>query len=117
MIVEELQKGSYIETAAARARIARSTLYTWLDKGERAQSGRYREFYLDVLEALAEYELQHLQRINEAAKLDWKASKWLLERRFPARWGKQVILPPSDEDEVEIDREDYGTGDEFHEEE
>lgn len=45
----------------------------------------------ELRKAEAEFVLYHLQVINSAAKSGngngWKASAWLLERRFPAEYG------------------------------
>ena len=36
-------------------------------------------------------EFQHLTLIKEAAKKYWKASAWLLERKFPDRYGSRKV--------------------------
>lgn len=47
----------------------------------------FAEFSLAVRKALAEWELEQLEAIAEAGKKDWRASAWLLERRFPDEYG------------------------------
>ncbi|MGH8544065.1 MAG: hypothetical protein ACREX3_10650 [Gammaproteobacteria bacterium] len=84
--------------AAAFGGIGRSTLYDWLGRGARAEVDQevpmpeeeipFVEFFLAVQKALAEWELQQLEAIAEAGKKDWRASAWLLERRFPDQYGR-----------------------------
>jgi len=89
-IVSAIRAGNYMETAAAYAGIAKGTFYEWLRRGRRAKSGRYRAFVDAVEIALAEAEVQDLQRIEDAAKNGvWQAAAWRLERKFPEKWGRQ----------------------------
>jgi hypothetical protein len=42
---------------------------------------------------LANMELQHLKHINTAASLgQWQASAWILERKFPDKYGKRDTI-------------------------
>ena len=88
-IVDAIRLGNYIETAAAYAGISKSTLYDWLKKGGRARSGKYREFSDAVEKALAESEMRDVAVITAAAKENWQAAAWRLERKFPDRWGRR----------------------------
>ena len=96
-IVDCLRVGSYIETAVAFAGINKDTFYAWLKRGAKETKGPYREFSDAIEKALAEGELDHIKRINEASKTEWQASAWMLERKFPKRWGRrtEVELGPN----------------------
>lgn len=127
-IVSAIRLGNYMETAAAYAGINKDTLYNWLRRGQREKEKkakdeayeipRYeRQFvrFSDAVEkALAEAEMRDVMVIYEAAKEQWQAAAWRLERKFPDRWGKrlnidakqEISLPsiieiekPSDDDE------------------
>lgn len=82
-----LRLGSYIETAANYAGITRQTLYNWIDRGRKEESP-YSEFVEELDQVLAEAELRDLAIIAEAAKEQWQAAAWKLERRYPDRWGR-----------------------------
>lgn len=90
-ITNALRAGNYIETAARYAGIASSTLYEWLDRGERGERG-YVEFYEQVELARAEAEVSDVAHLRIAGKTNWQAYAWMLERRHPTRWGRR---PPA----------------------
>lgn len=103
-IVSAIRLGNYIETAAAYAGINKDTLYDWLKRGQRekekkAKDPNYqipkyeRKFvaFSDAVEkALAEAEMRDVMIIYEAAKEQWQAAAWRLERKFPDRWGRKL---------------------------
>jgi hypothetical protein len=41
---------------------------------------------------LAEGEIYAAEAIIKAASEHWQAAAWILERRFPERWGKDRVL-------------------------
>ena len=103
-IVQAIQAGNYIETAAAYAGISKNTLYEWLRRGarekERLASNRrarpkkaeqpYLEFADAVEKALAEAEVRDVVTVLKAADAgQWQAAAWRLERKFPDRWGRR----------------------------
>jgi hypothetical protein len=48
-------------------------------------------FHQQLCHAESQYEIVYLQRIQEAAKegKHWRAAAWVLERRFPDRYGRR----------------------------
>ena len=126
-IYHAIRAGNYIETAAAYAGINKTTLYDWLKRGERARkesedSGRkvpkkeeaFVNFSNAIEKALAEAEMNDVKRITVAARKDWHAAAWRLERKFPARWGRkhQTMEDPEEKElrllklqmEIELNR-------------
>ena len=99
-IVEALSIGSYIESAASYAGVTKPTLYAWLKAGNRQKRGKYREFLNAVELAIERGELLHAQNVAKAGTgdvergvpADWRASAWMLERKFPKRWGRREIV-------------------------
>jgi len=90
-IVNFLRAGAFIETAAAAAGITKKTFYTWLKRGARAETGLLREFSDAVAEAQGTFEVMATAGIAGAAQDgNWQAWAWLLERKFPQRWGKKL---------------------------
>jgi transposase len=65
-------------------------VYRWTKRGEKQASGLFREFCMALREADAVAELRCIRRLNQAAcDGDWRAAAWMLERRFPERWGRR----------------------------
>lgn len=102
-VLTAIRAGTYLEVAARYAGIGRSTLYSWLDRGRKARSGQFLEF-LDAVEgAIAQAEVQAVERISAASQTDWKAAAWLLERG-PAhqRWRPSLQVKLGDLSDAEI---------------
>jgi hypothetical protein len=89
-IVDSLRMGNYIETSSAYAGITKSTLYEWMKRGAREKRGKYKEFSNAVEKAMAEAEMWDVALIAQAAKENWQAAAWRLERKYPARWGRKT---------------------------
>jgi transposase len=73
-----------IEAACSVSGISRATYYRWLEK-----SGPDGEWTEEVEAAKDFAEAVQLQRLKEnaEAKQDWRGNAWILERRYPDRWG------------------------------
>ncbi|MCX6179880.1 MAG: hypothetical protein NT163_11060 [Chlorobiales bacterium] len=72
LISKILEEGNYREVACRIAGIDRKTLANWMKRGEH----------------------------EKAALTSWYAAAWLLERRWPERWGRREVPPV---DELEMD--------------
>lgn len=104
-IVDAIQAGNYIETAAAYAGISKPALYDWLKRGAkekqrlaknpRARILKEEAIYVDfsnaVEKALATAEVRDVLIIGRAAEEQWQAAAWRLERKFPDRWGRRKL--------------------------
>ena len=56
------------------------------------------EFSNAVKKALADGELYHVNNIRRHAQNNWQASAWMLERKFPKKYGRQDReMVPEDE--------------------
>jgi transposase len=86
-ILRYLRLGSYVETAAAAAGIARDTFYDWMKRGAKGEKP-YKAFAEAVDQVMAESEARDLAIILKAAEKNWTAAAWRLERRFPDRYGR-----------------------------
>ena len=76
-IVENYSEGLTITDCADIAGVARETVHRWMQKGEAARSGKYRQFYLDMLKARAKFKKHHHMKI--ANSKSWMASQYLLQ--------------------------------------
>ena len=83
-LLANLREGMTIEAACAQSDISKSTFYEWLKK-----SGEGGEWTKEVDAAITFSEAVILDKIKRASELkeDWRGWAWILERRFPQRWG------------------------------
>lgn len=93
-ILAAISKGATMETAARITGISTVTLDRWLLRGRQPDAPKiYRDFVRDFEKAVATWELSLIKSIETAASDGtWTAAAWLLERRFPDRWGKRERL-------------------------
>jgi transposase len=88
--VSMLRAGNYIGVAARAVGIGRRTFGDWMERGrsEREADAPYREFRMRVEQARAEGEVRNVVQIATAARENWQAAAWILERSYPERWGR-----------------------------
>ncbi len=85
-IVWALRLGNYRKSAAEYAGVSERTLGDWMRRGTEETHGPYTDFCQEVLAAEQAAEIRALGVIQQAAKRDWKAAAWFLERKFPERY-------------------------------
>jgi transposase len=76
-LVDNYSKGLTITDCANIAGIDRRTVHRWIEKGEKARSGKYKQFYLEMQKAKSKFKEHHLRKIAESK--DWRASQYLLQ--------------------------------------
>lgn len=85
-ILAVLRTGGTRALACARGGIDTATFHRWLNNA----GADYREFSSEIERAEADAFANALARIDKAAKKgDWRAAKWLLERRMPDDYGER----------------------------
>ncbi len=89
-ICQAIREGNYYEAACAYAGIGYSTFRMWMVKGEKAKSGKYREFVEAVKRAEYEAEARLVAQWQKHMPENWQAIATFLERRYPQRWGKRL---------------------------
>jgi hypothetical protein len=101
-----LKAGNYIGVACRAVGIGEQTFRDWLRRG-RTSDAPGDELYRELVEraelATAEGEVRNVAQIAAAARENWQAAAWMLERSYPERWGKvstKLRLPtlPPEED-------------------
>ncbi len=103
-IIRAIHMGCFIDTAAASAGIGRSTFHEWLRRGEDDIKNKKRtlasdlKVQYDAASATAEHRM--LEIIDKAAKNDWKAAAWKLERKWPDRWARRQVLSVTRDDGI-----------------
>ena len=85
-ILENLRAGLTKEVSATQAGISPRSFYYWVEHDE--QFAEEVQAAIDFSEAVLLAEL----KAQGQARQDWRASAWLLERRFPERWGAKREL-------------------------
>jgi len=109
-ILEGIRAGLTYEVAAKRAGINRSTLAEWRKKGESGDDEYFAAFYDGIKKAEAEAEFELLNQIKCAGYSPerWQALAWILERRYPDRYGRidrlKAELTGRDGDPIQIAR-------------
>jgi len=90
--------GAFFRGALALCGVGSSTAYDWLKKGreEKRQGTLYAEFVQAKAIAEARFEQFHIQNINVQSKNSWQASAWMLERKFPERYGRNRRISVGD---------------------
>lgn len=83
--------GVPIRLAARSLGIGRSTLYDWRAAGGEGLAP-YVTFVAKLERALARVEATLTLSLTSAAKKDWRAAAWWLERRRPQRYGAKQTL-------------------------
>lgn len=91
-ILELVRQGCTHRVAALRAGVSESTFYSWRDRGQKARSGKFRQFYEDLQTAEAQAEATLTLQMRVHGRTEWRAVAWMLERRFPSTWrAKQTV--------------------------
>lgn len=88
-ICNDIKAGVPITHAAVMHGIDISTFYNWYNKGKKAKSGTFRDFYLEVEEAKSVAIALRVRRIYQAGETDWKSDAWWLERVDPDNFGRK----------------------------
>lgn len=101
-IVEALEAGQFLATAARAAGVHPSTVRRWVERGEAEEQRRtdggaarvteqpFHAFAAAVEQADATAEGRAVATIT--ASPDWRAAAWYLERRHPTTWGGRAAM-------------------------
>lgn len=92
-----LEEGAYLEPAAFAVGITPSTLFDWLAKGrsEPPHTAEHRFFSEAVDAAVGSAEVR-LMLDSKLGGPKGKASAFVLERRFPGKWGRRLAITGAD---------------------
>jgi hypothetical protein len=90
-IARNLRNGTYRDAASLAAGMSYSTLWEWMQDDP--------EIVAIVEEAEAVAETMYVSNIEVAARTTWQASAWMLERKYPAKYGRR------DRSTIDVDAE------------
>jgi transposase len=91
-LVAAIRAGNYMEAACKAARIGVSTFFRWMERGEKASAGQFREFWEAIRLAESVAEMVAVAKWQKHIPDSWQAAKEFLARRFPERWAAQDKL-------------------------
>lgn len=80
------------EDACTAAGIGYTTFKQWMRKGRKAKTGEHHDFYVQVVTTLAKAKAGLVKVVAEAGRKDPKYALRVLERRYPAEWGRQLNI-------------------------
>lgn len=122
-LVQLIKAGNYVAVAVRACGISRALFYQWLDRGasDAPADVEYHELRERVEHARAEAEARNVAAIASAARENWQAAAWLLERQHPERWGRVSVrvrddaTPPPDEVQISAPDDPFAEVDELAE--
>lgn len=98
-LLEAIEQGMPLKQAAAIAGMSYDTLNAWQKRGENESAPEeYRQFCQQLRHSQAVAMQVHVSSICDAAKRDWRAAAWMLERRFPEDFARPQQLEHSGPD-------------------
>jgi len=100
-LTEAIRAGNYYEAACGYAGIHYSTFRKWMQKGETAKSGKFREFFEAITRAEYEAEVRMVAQWQKHMPEDYRAIRDFLERRYPERWGRRLDVKQDIKQEVQ----------------
>ena len=83
-----LATGATLAASCRSARISYRAVRTWVVAGESGDE-KYSYFMHSIKKAEADNEISLVVDIRTAAKTQWQAAAWLLERRYPNKYGRR----------------------------
>lgn len=98
IILDARSSGMSMVECAGLAGISDRTLHRWLEKGEKAKKGKYRDFYFAYLKANLEFMKYHRDKI--AKHKDWHASQYLLQVNESGKYNQTQKVESKVEAEV-----------------
>lgn len=87
---ELVEAGMNLDGVAYSVGINPTTFYRWMREGRYATEGPYYEFFAGVKKGLATFGFFCFQQVASGRR-DWRRYAWLLERKFPDRWGRRRL--------------------------
>jgi hypothetical protein len=90
-ILLAVRGGNYRYVAARWAGTTERALQRWMLEGKKHPKSKYGKFRKALIEAEQTAEIHAIKIVLDAAKKDAKHAQWWLERKQPARWGRQAV--------------------------
>jgi len=108
-IIKAIRRGLPYKLAAAAGSVSYNTFIRWRNDGSNPDAPRHlREFCHQIRIAEADAAQRFLSLIESAAKKNWQAAAWMLEKRHPDLFGKDAKPParPMGEYDIHVSDDD-----------
>jgi len=105
-MVRAISVGAAYKDACAYAGISYQTFLNWKKRAQQSEARsddgcdepeettrRFVEFFDRIKKAQGDAAMSWLATINKAAKRDWRAAAWALERRYPKSYDRNRLRP------------------------
>ena len=102
LILAAIKCGASNRIACSGAGIHEDTLYGWIEKGRERPGSDYAEFSEKLTRARQEGRISRMAIIQQAARTDWRAAAWLLERDMPDEFSLRYKIEHSVSGEVTL---------------
>lgn len=103
-ICDYLKMGNFIDTSCKLVGIHKDTFFEWMKRGREAKrKSIYQDFFFAVEEAQGFGEARHVAIVSKAGEFDWHASAWMLERKFPEKYGRKDKVDLKHDGKIEAD--------------
>jgi hypothetical protein len=111
-LIEAIALGAQFEIACWFAGIHYATFRRWLVAAENGDE-RYVPLFVEIKKAEGTAATRWLGTINGASVKNWQAAAWLLERRYPRRYGRSAndFGAQKHDEDVEAAKVDMGSRD------
>ncbi|QSQ17189.1 hypothetical protein [Myxococcus landrumensis] len=86
---EHLRNGLFRRAAAGLVGVEEHSISRWFHRGASEARGLYREFFVAVNRAEAEFMQSATETLQAASTTNPKHVQWLLSRRFPELYGRR----------------------------
>jgi hypothetical protein len=101
-LIKYIKAGNYIKTACEAVGIDESTFYKWGKRAEKKEEP-YFQFFQSIKRAESEAIIRNVITIQNAAKRNWTAAAWFLERKDYERWGRKELVGGIPDKPIQID--------------
>ena len=87
-MVALFHRGGFRNEVCGAVGISYVTFLSWMERGKKAKTGQFLEFFNAIKKAEAVGKLRHIANITRHSEQSWQASAWFLERRYPEEFRK-----------------------------
>jgi hypothetical protein len=100
-----LAKGSSIKSACIQVGVCEASYFNWQQRAK-ANEGLFARLFFRVTRTREAYKARLIERVVAAAKLDWRAAAWALERQFPHEFApydrRPIPVEPQPEKRINV---------------
>lgn len=102
-VIQHILLDQSVSEAAQAAGLHIDTIMGWVERGAQGNS-KYKDFAERYKKAQAQTEARFLSKVQDPNTRDWQRWAWMLERKWPNRWGRRLDITSAGEkiDSVDV---------------